>query len=364
MRLIIILLMIMSAETYAHKSSDSYLYIHETEQGARVQWEVAVRDFENVLLLDQNGNGEISWGEIISLEEALYDYARDKLALTSGKSSCNIKPTPMQINYHSDGAYLVLNFESPCNTTRSLDIQYDLFFDIDPQHRGFLNIQDSKGQASYVFAPSDRVFRYDKEAKSSWKSFNSFLLQGIWHIWIGFDHILFLVSLLLPIVLIWQEEKWQAVNAFKPVVLDSVKVITAFTLAHSLTLCFVILTDLSLPVNLVEIIIALSVIIVAVNNLLPKWRNFRWQLGFGFGLIHGLGFANVLAELQLDQANLFSSLLGFNIGVEIGQLVIVAAILPFAFLIRRSWFYQKLVFQFGSFSIICIGLFWVVERSL
>ena len=141
------------------------------------------------------------------------------------------------------------------------------------------------------------------------------------------------------------------------------KIITAFTIAHSITLVLGVLQLVSLPSRLVESAIAFSVILVAVNNLYPFFRDRAWFVAFAFGLIHGFGFASVLTDLDLTTGNLSISLLGFNSGVEIGQLVIVSVFLPVAYLLRSYWFYKRIILNAGSQAIMLLAVVWFLQRA-
>jgi len=134
--------------------------------------------------------------------------------------------------------------------------------------------------------------------------------------------------------------------------------------AHSITLSLAALGVISLPSRLVESAIAASVVLAALNNLLPVVGGRRWVVAFAFGLIHGFGFASVLAELGLPRDALVLALVGFNLGVEGGQLTIVAAFLPLAYLMRASWFYRRVVLAGGSIAIVAIAMVWLLERAL
>jgi hypothetical protein len=194
--------------------------------------------------------------------------------------------------------------------------------------------------------------------------FRDFFETGVWHIWTGFDHILFLCALLLPAVLEHRGGRWQAVASFRQALLDVVKVVTAFTIAHSITLSLAVLGFIILPSRLIESTIAASVVVAALNNLYPLIEKRLWIVAFVFGLVHGLGFANVLTELALPRVSLAVSLVSFNLGVEAGQLAIVATFLPVAYLSRRSWLYPRLVLGAGSLSIVAVASVWLIERSL
>ena len=144
--------------------------------------------------------------------------------------------------------------------------------------------------------------------------------------------------------------------------IDVTKIVTAFTFAHSITLALASLDYIYIPSSVIEPVIALTVVIVALNNLFPLIHKRRWQLALAFGLIHGFGFAGVLKDLNLSDENLALSLLGFNLGVELGQLLIVAIFLPLIFYIREKWFYKRVVFNAGSWLVIGISLIWIIER--
>jgi len=192
--------------------------------------------------------------------------------------------------------------------------------------------------------------------------FLDYLSEGIRHIWIGGDHILFVVSLLLPAVLVFRNLEWKSAEHFRDSVWDVFKVVTSFTIAHSITLSLAALSVISLPSRLVESTIALSVVLAALNNLVPVVAERRWAVAFGFGLIHGFGFASVLTDLGLPQGSLLLALVGFNGGVELGQLAVVSAFLPVAYALRASWLYRRLVFAGGSAAIALVASIWLAER--
>jgi len=153
-----------------------------------------------------------------------------------------------------------------------------------------------------------------------------------------------------------------AVPGLMGAVKDVVKVVTAFTLAHSITLSLAGLQIISLPSRLVESVIAASVIVAALNNLRGTVEGKRWLMAFGFGLIHGFGFASVLADLGLPQGALVLALVGFNVGVELGQLAIVAVFLPLAFWLRATRFYRVGLLMAGSIVVALLASWWLAQR--
>ena len=221
----------------------------------------------------------------------------------------------------------------------------------------------SEGKArSAIFSDTDRKQKFQLAKPSAWKQFVDYLIEGVWHIWIGIDHILFLLSLLLPAVLVWAADRWKSAASFRSAFIEVLKVVTAFTVAHSITLSLAALQIINMPSWIAESAIAASVVVAALNNVFPIFHGRRWMVAFGFGLIHGFGFANVLTELGLPQSTLLIALVGFNLGVELGQVAIVAVFLPIAFLLRDTWAYRKLVLVAGSLLIAFIAAAWLVER--
>jgi hypothetical protein len=246
---------------------------------------------------------------------------------------------------------------------RELAIGYRLLADIDAQHRGLLSLATPGGTRSAILLPQGEPQRFVLHQPGRWQQFVDYLVEGVWHIWIGFDHILFLVSLLLPAVLVWQPPQWRPLERAPPAFWDVLRVVTAFTVAHSITLSLATLQVISPPSRAVEATIAASVLLAALNNLRPVVLGRRWLVAFGFGLIHGFGFASVLQELGLPADALLLALLGFNLGVELGQLAIVVVFLPLAWMLRGSWFYRRLVFVGGSLAIAALAALWLAERA-
>lgn len=348
----------------AHKPSDSYLGIKVTDKSIDGQWDIALRDLDFAIGLDADGNGELTWDEIRARHGDIAAYALARLALSTRDSGCPATVDQQLIDNHSDGAYAVLRFHAECSASIDvLDIHYKLLFDLDPQHKGLLKLESQGQTSTAIFSPGHAQQRLELTQASKLKQFIDYVQHGIWHIWIGFDHILFLLSLLLPAVLVFGGRQWRPVETFNTSFFDVLKIVSAFTLAHSITLTLATLHIISLPSRWVESAIAVSVIIAALNNLFPLFQGRRWIAAFVFGLIHGFGFASVLADLGLPQSALLPALVGFNAGVEIGQLAIVAAFLPIAYVLRQTWLYQRLIFNAGSMLIVLMASVWLVERA-
>jgi hypothetical protein len=155
---------------------------------------------------------------------------------------------------------------------------------------------------------------------------------------------------------------WQPCESLRAATLDVLQVVTSFTLAHSLTLSLAVLGLVHVPARWVECAIALTVLLGALNNLRPVIVRRRWTVAFAFGLVHGLGFASVLADLGLHGANLALSLFGFNTGVEVGQMLIVLAVLPPTFLVRQTPLYRQTFMPAGSAAIMLLAGYWLLVR--
>lgn len=348
---------------HAHKPSDSYLILKVDGASIHGQWDIALRDLDFAIGLDVNGNGKITWGELKTRHEAIAAYALPRLKINANGENCMPHATNHQVDNHSDGAYAVTYFEVTCAKPFSeLDLTYSLLFDVDPQHKGLLRLEYNHTTSTGIFSPENAGQHFDLSEMSLLHQFLEYAKEGVWHIWVGFDHILFLLSLLLPAVLVRTQKHWEVVPGFHPALIDVLKIVTAFTLAHSITLTLATLGVVTLPSRLVESAIAASVILSALNNIFPLFEGRRWMVAFAFGLIHGFGFASVLADLGLPQETLLLALVGFNLGVEGGQLVIVSVFLPAAYLLRNTRFYRRGVLIFGSAIITLLATIWLIER--
>ena len=348
----------------AHKPSDSYLSITVAADGTLGgRWDIALRDLDYAIGLDADGDGKLTWKEVRARHGEIANHALAHLGVRADDADCALAAGPQALDNHTDGTYTVmpLHITCPHRPTR-LTVHYTLFADLDPQHRGLLNLQAPGLARSAVLGPQAPQQQFSLGQNSRWAQFLEYGREGVWHIWVGYDHILFLLSLLLPAALVWQGKRWQPAPALHAPTLDVVRTVTGFTVAHSITLSLAALGVVSLPSRWVESAIALSVLLAALNNVFPVFHGRRWTVAFSFGLIHGFGFASVLADLGLPRDALLLALVGFNLGVEAGQLAIVAVFLPLAFGLRRTRFYLQWVFAGGSSLIAGVALVWLIER--
>jgi len=363
------------ATALAHKESDAYVNLRIDPANANAllgQFDVALRDLDFAIGIDSNHDGNITWGEVRAHREAIERYVLPNLTIKGDGLTCQITPTGQMIDAHSDGAYDVILFKALCDkeVPDQLTILYHLFQDIDPFHRGIISVY-ARGQTSgAVLGPQNTSTTLNLNRPDRWRQFKSFVIDGIWHIWTGPDHLLFILSLLLPSVLIcrrrprtpFESGVWEPADRFWPAALELVKVISGFTVSHSVTLSLSVLGFVNLPSRLVESGIALSVIVAAFNNIYPVVTRRAWVVAFAFGFIHGLGFASALAGLKLPPVAMAVSLGGFNVGVEIGQESVVMPLIMLAFAMRNTAFYRIGVLRIGSWMIVAVAALWLYER--
>lgn len=365
MRLVVaILLSLVCHLAAAHKPSDSYLALDARDAVVDVQWDIALRDLDFAIGLDADQDGAITWDELRARHADVAAYAIARLAVSGDGDACPMAVREHLVDEHSDGGYAVLRLRATCSAPpTALKIGYRLFFDLDGQHKGLARITHAGTTQGAIFSADHREQVVQLSAPSPWSQFRDYVRHGVWHIWIGFDHILFLLSLLLPAVLVRTTQAWAPASSFRASGIDVLRVVTAFTVAHSITLTLAAFGAVTLPSRLVEAAIAASVVIAALNNVWPVIATRRWAMAFVFGLIHGFGFASVLADLGLPDGSRLAALLAFNVGVELGQLAIVAAFLPLAWWLRGRWVYRRLVCAAGSVAVAALAAAWFVERA-
>ena len=358
-----LILVVWAASASAHKASTSYLQLRVNGMEVSGRWDIALRDLDYALGLDTNGDTLLTWGEVRLQQARIADYALRRLTVRTDQDDCQLAVDRLQITEHSDGSYASLALSGHCpHEPVSLSLSYQLLFDVDAWHRGLLNL-DFRGSQSGVFAPDERVLRYNVAGASSLTVFTQYFRTGIWHVWTGWDHMLFLAGLFLPAVVRRRGGVWQPASSMKVALTDTAVMVTAFTLAHALTLSLAATGLFSPPSRWVESGVAASVMFAGLNNLVPMvYRGLFW-LAAGFGLIHGAAIAGALIELGLPPGGRVWALLAFNLGVEAAQLSVLLAVIPLSFICRRSPWYRWLVLIPGSLFITIVGLLWLIQRA-
>ncbi len=321
-------------------------------------------NLEKFIKLDDNDNGIISWKEIKAHKEEIEKFVLKHIEIKVDKKLCQSAVDSFEVYRRVHQSYIKIYLSLSCDMPKkALFLKYDLFFDVDKDQKAFVKISDQNISTPTILSSRKVEVKLKLQKESAWSSFLNFLIEGIWHIWIGFDHILFLLMLLIPSVYIYKNHTLYPRRKFKDVLFEILKVVTAFSVAHSITLALSVTKTVTLNSSFVEVAIALSVLFTAVNNLYAFIKHKTWIMAFLFGLIHGFGFANVLHELLVKSGDFIAMLFGFNLGVEIGQMAIVAAVLPILYFFRRSRYYKIFILHGFSAITALISILWAVERA-
>lgn len=386
--LLLILFLFASEKAAAHSPDQSYIYINVFKDKITGRFEVTAKDLNRSLGL--NLSEPLQMEELEPHIPKIQAYLKSKTAFAADDNTYAIRFDEVELLPVDDmDDFIVFQYtlEGVEEIPEALDVEYDGFFDADSKHRGMFivgynwkaGVINNEALVSLIFSPKNTKQQLSLTDLSLWKGFVALVKLGIWHIWIGLDHILFVIALILPSVVRRREnltdfsevsedvspnysKSWLPVAKFGPAFWYILKIVTFFTLAHSITLALAALNIINLPSRLVETIIAFSIALAALHNIAPIFKGREWLIAFIFGLFHGFGFASVLGEKGLEGDFMVLSLFGFNVGVEIGQILIICLAFPVLFLIRKLNLYPKLV-TYGSVVLILISLYWVTERA-
>jgi len=364
---LLLAIFLLASNAQAHQLSTAYLQASMNSTGV-LEGELQVRlyDLEQALALDSDGNGKLLWSELQTREADVSLYLNHHLQISRNNLPCTlILPTPWQIDSHFNEGYAVLPVRAQCALSGDVKINYSAFFNDDSQHKLLINFKHdsntSPSSENRVISITQAEIIFSTENGSRLTSFREFIYQGMTHIWAGTDHILFLCSLLLSCVLTRHQNHWVGKTSIREIIIHTTWIVTAFTLAHSITLTATALNIVHFPSRWVEVGIALSVAFAALNNIFPIVLRLG-VLTFCFGLLHGMGFAGALGELGIPADQQLLTVLAFNLGVEIGQMAIVIIVLPILIAVRNSIWYTRYSLTAISVVIMLIAAQWVFQR--
>jgi hydrogenase/urease accessory protein HupE len=354
---------LLSSTLYAHQNSRALGLLTlptngESGQEQRVATlSITVRydDWNQAISLDSNNDDRITREELQPsagfFSQTILENVR---AFNDGQPCPGVVAAPdLGIRHGRPYVISVVQFEC-MQPLQKFTLSYGLFKTLHPGHRLLTRILAEGKELSHAFVTDpQRNAEYTLDVSGSSASLPGnlaeFVKLGLEHIITGYDHILFLIALVI----------------MGGTLLELIKLATAFTLAHSITLAMAALQWVSLPSHIVEPVIALSIVLVAIENLVfhNRLARLRLTLALLFGLVHGFGFASALMTLDISRENIIVPLLGFNLGVEAGQLMFVALLYP---LLR--WLgdkaYKVQVVRLASVTILAIGMWWLVERTI
>jgi HupE / UreJ protein len=373
---------------FAHRGSDAYLQVALNRQRVQIVVELSVRDLDSVFAFAPAQETMVRWQDIDTQRSQLIEYVRAGVQVSGCVLEPNLadedansgrpqtQPYPVE---RSDGISLQFDIRFTCseNQSESHKLHYALIFERNAEHRALVTVRAggeisnagpgvNLGEQISVLDRKTRELELVPEAPlSAWATLRSMLRDGFLHILNGPDHLAFLLVLLLPSVLLARRfsQRTEPQTSLRAVLVDVAKVVTAFTVAHSFTLSASALDLVVLPSQLVETTIALSVMLAAINNVSQKVAMHRWPIAFILGLIHGFGIAGTLDDASLRGSNKALALLGFNVGVELGQLACVAVLVPLLFALRKHRLYQPVVVVLGSLLIFVVATVWALERA-
>lgn len=339
----------------AHSASTAYLDV--APDAATLTARLALRDIDAVLDLDADRDGQLTWGEVDDRAADIGAWLRGGLRLSRGHARCTLAIGASRFTRIDSSGFLQIDAMAHCAEAGPLRLDYALFAGVDPSHR--LLVADASGAPPRSLAPGDAL-TFGADAPAS--AFGAMFVDGLRHILGGIDHLLFLVALLLPAVLERRDGRWRPQPEPRRALFSVLWIATAFTVAHSLTLAAASLGWLRLPASIIEPLIAATVLAAALNNLWPVvTRRLAW-VAFGFGLIHGFGFAEVLVPLALPPGEMARALLAFNLGVETGQIAVIAVAFTVLTILRGWPPYPRWVLGGGSAAVALAGGLWMIER--
>ncbi len=360
----------------AHTGTQSYIYLDVTENSLSGRAELPYNDLRPTLGLTLDGTDEDVLAELRTNLDALHNYAADHLVIGSNGQEWEINFGDPEIFFsdapEEDDNYIILPFEVEVaaeTVPREFDITIDLFFDEADDRDALLliandwqaGIIDNGSEDLATFDPDNRTQLIDLGSPSAFKNLVESGKLGVNHIRTGPDHILFVLVLLLPSVLVFSGG-WKPAERFGSALWRVLKIVTMFTIAHSVTFTLAGFDLLPLSqIHIIEAIIALSIAAAALHNIRPVFHNREWLISFGFGLFHGLGFASLVSGLDVSRETQLWSLVGRNLGIELGQAVVILILFPMLFLLRRTQIYRP-IFVGVSLLLTAIALIWMVER--
>ena len=368
----------LSLPALAHQTGNSYLVLTESNGRLQIELDFIVRDLGNLLQPPTPSDAPApvpppaatpTPEQLQAMQPAITQVIQESLGVQLNEETQPLEFVSQSVVLRNDGLYVRQRFTSPSMTSESkfVVVRYSFFNQNDKLGRAFFKLQLGKEEISSVFDSSTQTQRFALGDTKRWSTIGLFTHEGAWHIWGGPDHLLFLLTLLLPGLMLLHRATGTPEtdrNGTKAAALFALKVITAFTLAHSITLLASVLDVISLPSRWIESAIALSIMISAALNLQTRIQWSQWKLAFIFGLIHGMGFANGLRELGLSQTYFIETVLAFNVGVELGQIAAVVAVGIPIILLAKQVRTKQLVMTYGSWGVLLVSGTWLVQRLM
>ena len=363
------------SNTVAHFPEQSYLYFKIYDRAIETRVEITVEDLNQALGLDLPTDKHASSKDIDPHLDQIKDYINKHLTISANQQNYTLKYQGYNFFRTNFAQFVTFDYriDNLEEIPKKLGVYYRVLLDIKPGHKNLVVIEhnwktgtfDNESNVSLIFTPNSQQQTLDLSSSTLFRGFLSFVKRGALYIWkhIDPDHILFLIALILPSVLQREDSRWQPVQNLSPALIYVVKIVVLLTIARSITLTLAALKIVTIPSRLIESVISGSTIIVAVDIIYPILKKKIWFVILGYGLFQGFGFGSVLAELDIFQEHTFLSLFGFNLGVELVQIAIIAVIFAILYLFRKQRFYIKFVLKFGAIFLSAVALYWFIEHA-
>jgi hypothetical protein len=370
--MVVLAWLLTTASAAAHTASDAYVQVARTDDGVAVRWDVALRDLDAVMPLDSDVDGRLTWGELRRALPALAQHVLPQLQMPG----CALLLRDTTLEQRGDGMYLAWHLHAPCTPPDPVALRYRFMAGIDATHRAIASIRTPDGRtearvlvhsheaaaASRPAAPGEADPVESASGVPSAAAPGGFVQEGMRHLLGGFDHLLFLACLLLPAALRREDGRWRPMPRARDALRPTVRVVTLFTVAHSTTMVLAALGHVRLAPAIVEPLIAATIAAAALDNVVPLFGRWRDAVTFGFGFVHGFGFAGVLAELALPTREFGLALLQFNLGLELAQLGVVVLAVPVLVLFSRRPAYARWALPGASLAATALAIAWFAER--
>ena len=358
----------------AHQLNQSYLYLQIGESSITARAELPIVDLNKTLSLGFEPDERVGPKQLEPHLDKIKAYVAEQTTLDCGPQPCELSFTePGYFNTYQS-QYLLLNYDLIGFETlpESIQVSYDVMLAEKPANINMLLIEENwktgtfanESNALLIFEQPGQLQSVDLTAGSLLQGFWGVVKLGVERIWDGVDHVLFLVALLLPSALHRKEgSRWLPVDKFSTAFTYIVKVVAALAIAQSITLCLATLNIVQVPLRFVESVIATSIGLAAIEIFFPIFNGKAWKAVFLFGLFHGFGLADVLGKLWVTSQYTALSLFGFNVGVELGLLAIIAVVFPILYLLRMQRLYNPFLLKTAGLALGAISLYWLIERA-
>lgn len=357
----------------AHSKGQTYLYLSISEQDIMVRFEVSPEDLNKALRLGLATDGSLSIADLQSHSQVIADYLTGRTTIAPDGKRADLRFEQHTIRDTEASQYVLSHFaidDLPQRAER-IDFDYNVLLDEDSKHSGVLVIENdwkshtfaNEAGVSLVFTNDSRKQSLDLTSSSYLRGLLGMVRLGMVHILEGYDHIMFLIALLLPAVLWRKDRHWEPVTRFRSALWQVAKIVTVFTIAHTITLSLAALQIVAMPPRLVESVIAASIAIAALDVFFPIFHKRIVLVVFLFGLFHGAGFASVILSMEIHPDYMVGTLFGFNLGVEVGQLIIVCLLFPVFFALRNWAGYVRYAMPMVAVCLIVVASYWFVERA-